>query len=125
MSGIKKLPFCILDIRKNFAVLSIQAEQLNSKPAPVLKKILDQIEEEDPGIDSLIFDLSSVRFIDSPGLSVILKGNKIWSQKGIFILSGLNHASIKKDLEVCKIDSYLKVIPKLEEAILFLKEKTE
>lgn len=125
MSRIKNLPFCILDVRKNFAIISIQTEQLNSKPAPVLRKVLDQIEEQEPAIDRMIFDLSSVKWMDSSGLCVILHANSIWKQKGSFILSGLNYPSVKRDLEVCKIDSIVRVIPKLEEAILFFEVKLE
>ena len=73
------------------------------------------------GIPSLILDLSAFKFVDSSGLSAILTGNRLWKASGgSFVLTGLVHPSVKKLIEISRLDSILSIIPTAEESVEFI-----
>ena len=65
---------------------------------------------------NLILDLSNVEFVDSSGLSAILTANRLWKGFGLFVITGVNHAAVKKLIEISRLDSVLTIIPTTEEA---------
>jgi anti-anti-sigma factor len=72
----------------------------------------------------LIFDLSAVEFVDSSGLSAILTANRLWKAIGSFILTGIEHDSVKKLIEISRLDTVLTIIPTVQESIdyVFMEE---
>ena len=99
----------------NYTVFSLLDETLNSMLAPNLKSELVLLSNE--GVRNLILDLSQVKFVDSSGLSAILTGNRIWKDLGLFILAGATSPSVKKLIEISRLDSILTIIPTVSEAI--------
>ena len=99
----------------NYTVFSLLDETLNSMLAPNLKSELVLLSNE--GVRNLILDLSQVKFVDSSGLSAILTGNRIWKDLGLFILAGATNPSVKKLIEISRLDSILTIIPTVSEAI--------
>ena len=69
------------------------------------------------GTKNLIIDLSDVEYIDSSGLSSILTAHRIWKDNGVFILTGANHPTVKKLIEISRLDTILTLIPTLQESI--------
>ncbi len=112
----------IIDKQEKFAVLSIQEETLNSLVAPKLKSELVILHNE--GVHNLVLNLETVKFVDSSGLSAILTANRLWSDGRAFVLTGVNHASVKKLIEISRLDTVLNIIPTVEESIdyIFLNE---
>jgi anti-anti-sigma factor len=104
-----------IDKQDRFAVFTLNEKNLNSIIAPDLKSEFIFLSNE--GTRNLIFDMSSVEYADSSGLSAILTANRIWKDNGSFILCGIQSASVKKLIEISKLNSILTIIPTLEEAI--------
>ena len=108
-----------VDKQDKYALLALEDENLNSLLAPHLKSEFYVMHNE--GIPSLILDLSAVKFVDSSGLSAILTGNRLWKASGgSFVLTGLVHPSVKKLIEISRLDSILSIIPTAEESVEFI-----
>ena len=69
--------------KDKYAIMSLDEENLNSLVAPDLKSEFVIFRNE--GIPNFILDLSSVKYVDSSGLSAILTGNRLWKNFGLFI----------------------------------------
>lgn len=107
-----------IDKQDRYAVLRLKEETLNSLVAPKLKSEFVILANE--GIQNLIFDLSDVEFVDSSGLSAILTANRLWKKLGSFILTGIEHDSVKKLIEISRLDSVLTIVPTVSESIDFV-----
>ncbi len=103
-----------VDKHEKLTIFSLSEENLNSGNAPVLKSQLIILFNE--GVTNLILDLSAVKFVDSSGLSAILTGNRLWSDGQEFILTGVDHPSVKKLIEISRLGTVLKIIPTISEA---------
>ena len=104
-----------VDKQERYTVMRIQETNLNSVVAPELKGEFVVLSNE--GVRSLIVDLSDVEYIDSSGLSSILTANRLWKQSGSFVLTGAQHPSVKKLIEISRLDTVLTIVPTVEESI--------
>ena len=107
-----------IDKTDKYAVFQLQEENLNSLLAPKLKSELVIFANE--GVRNLIFDLSQVQYVDSSGLSAILTANRLWKPLGSFILTGVTHPSVKKLIEISRLDSVLTIIPTVAESTEYI-----
>lgn len=107
-----------IDKQEKFAIMRLEEENLNSLVAPILKSELVILSNE--GVRNLILDLKDVKFVNSSGLSAILTGNRLWSEDKSFIITGVDHPSVKKLLEISRLDSILTLIPSIEESIDYI-----
>ncbi len=107
-----------IDKKEKYAVFSLEEENLNSVVAPSLKSEFVILANE--GIENLIFDLGAVKFVDSSGLSAILTADRLWKSLGSFILTGIEHPSVKKLIEISRLDTVLTIIPTIEESIDYI-----
>ncbi|HMW39864.1 MAG: STAS domain-containing protein [Saprospiraceae bacterium] len=104
-----------IDKKDRYAVFSLEESNLNSLIAPQLKSEFVFLRNE--GVRNLIFDLSKVDYIDSSGLSSILTANRLWKNYGSFVLTNIRSESIKKLIEISKLDGILTLIPTMEESV--------
>lgn len=105
-----------LDNQDKYTVLSIMEKNLNTQVAPNLKS--EFVILRNKGVENLILDLSEVEFVDSSGLSSILTAERLWKvEEGSFIVTGVNHDSVKKLITITRLDSVLTIIPTLQESI--------
>ena len=111
-----------IDKQDRYAVFRLEEETLNSVVAPNLKSEFVILANE--GIQNLIFDLSDVEFVDSSGLSSILTADRLWKKLGSFILTGIEHDSVKKLIEISRLDTVLTIVPTVSESIdyVFMEE---
>ena len=111
-----------LDKQDNYTIFALQEENLNSLIAPNLKSEFIFLRNE--GVHHLIFDLTDVKYVDSSGLSAILTANRLWNDFGSFVVTGANHPSVKKLIEISRLESILTLIPTMEEAVdyVFMQE---
>ena len=109
-----------IDKQDQYAVLSLDEENLNSTIAPQLKSDLIFFNQE--GVSNLILDLTNVKFVDSSGLSAILTGHRLWKGDGVFILAGQLHPMVVKLIEISRLETILMMIPKVEDAIEYVKK---
>jgi len=103
-----------VDKTDSYAKLELVEENLNSLIAPNLKSEFVFLRNE--GVRNLIFDLSEVKYVDSSGLSAILTANRLWKGYGSFILTGIEHPSVKKLIEISRLETILTIIPTVEES---------
>ena len=104
-----------IDKQEKYAVLSLMEDNLNSLIAPQLKADFMVFHAE--GIPNFILDISNVKFVDSSGLSAILTAKRLWDEDGSFVLTGVNSPSVKKLIEISKLDGAFTIIPTVDESI--------
>ena len=107
-----------LDKQDNYAVLSLDEENLNSLIAPDLKSEFVFLRNE--GVRNLIFDLSQVKYVDSSGLSAILTANRLWKDYGSYVITGIAHPSVEKLIKISRLDTILAIIPTVTESIDYI-----
>lgn len=107
-----------IDKEENYSVFQLQEDNLNSLIAPNLKSEFVFLRNE--GVKNLIFDLSLVKYVDSSGLSAILTANRLWKDYGSFILTGIDHPSVKRLIEISRLETILTLIPTLQESINYV-----
>lgn len=79
------------------------AGRLDTQTAPLLEKELDDVISS---LNELIFDMSSLEYISSAGLRVILKAQKIMNAQGSMKLIGVNDSI----MEVFDITGFLDIL---------------
>lgn len=111
-----------VDKQERYTVFQLDEENLNSLLAPQLKSEFVILSNE--GVTNLILDLTNVVFIDSSGLSAILTGDRLWKRLGSFIVTGIEHPSVKKLIEISRLETILTLVPTVSESIdyIFMEE---
>jgi anti-anti-sigma factor len=104
-----------LDKQEQFAVLTLEEENLNSTFAPALKSDLILFNQE--GVRNFILDLSQVKYVDSSGLSAILTGHRIWKDHGSFVIACELQPMVTKLIEISRLQTILTMIPTVSEAV--------
>jgi anti-sigma B factor antagonist len=107
-----------VDKQERYTVFQIQEENVNSLVAPNLKSEFVILSNE--GVNNLILDLSQVEYVDSSGLSAILTADRLWKRIGSFILTGIEKPSVKKLIEISRLDTVLTIIPTVEESVEYV-----
>ncbi|HOY16216.1 MAG TPA: STAS domain-containing protein [Haliscomenobacter sp.] len=107
-----------VDKQDRYTVFQLEEENLNSVVAPDLKSEIVILHNE--GVNNLIFDLSKVKYVDSSGLSAILTADRLWKSNGSFVLTGIEHPSVKKLFEISRLDSVLSLVPTKAEAVEYV-----
>lgn len=107
-----------VDQHDNYSIFSLEEENLNSILAPDLKSKFVVLSNE--GVQNLIFNLTNVKFVDSSGLSAILTANRLWKNIGSFVLTGIDHPSVQKLIQISRLNTVLTIIPTLEESIEYV-----
>ena len=103
-----------VDKREHYSIFTLDELKLDSLLAPVLKSEFIIFRNE--GVKNLVLDLSGVKFVDSSGLSAILTANRLWKGYGSFIITGVDHPSVKKLIEISRLDTVLTIIPTMQES---------
>ena len=107
-----------IDKQAKFSVLSLTEENLNSLIAPNLKSEFIFLRNE--GVKNLILNMKDVKYVDSSGLSAILTANRLWKDYGSFILTNVTHDSVKKLIEISRLETILTLIPTISESIDYI-----
>lgn len=107
-----------IDKEEKYSIFQLQEENLNSLIAPNLKSEFVFLRNE--GVKNLIFDLSQVKYVDSSGLSAILTANRLWKGYGSFVLTGIDHPSVQRLIEISRLETILTLMPSLQESINFV-----
>ncbi len=107
-----------VDKEEKYSVFQLQEENLNSLIAPNLKSEFVFLRNE--GVRNLIFDLSQVKYVDSSGLSAILTANRLWKGYGSFVLTGIDHPSVQRLIEISRLETILTLMPSLQKSIDYI-----
>jgi anti-sigma B factor antagonist len=107
----------------DYAIMTLGEENLNSVKAPDLKSEFVVLKNQ--GIRNLILNLESVKYVDSSGLSAILTGNRLWADdEGLFVLTGVDHASVKMLISISRLDSVLDIKDNTSDAVKYIMMQT-
>ena len=111
-----------VDKQEKYTLYTLMEENLNAVIAPDLKSKFVILFNE--GVTNLILDLSEVKYVDSSGLSAILTADRLWKQLGSFILTGIQHPSVQKLIDISQLNDVLTIIPTVSESIdyVFMEE---
>jgi anti-sigma B factor antagonist len=98
-----------------YTLVKIANEKLDATISSELKALFVSLFQD--GEKNLIFDMDSIRYCDSSGLSAILIANRLATEKsGSFVLCRLaDH--VAKLISISKLDTVLSIVPSLEEAV--------
>ncbi len=109
-----------VDKQEKYILMTLNEDNLNALVAQKIKAEFKNLEGE--GIRNFILDLSNVKFTDSSGLSAILIGDRIWRNnlEGSFIVAGPLSSSVKKLIEISKLDEVFTIIPTVDESIEYV-----
>jgi len=102
------------DKQKNYVVIQLNEEKLDTTIAPDLKSEFVTLREE--GFKHVIMNMSDVKYSDSSGLSALLVGNRIFSKEGSFIICGLQE-HVEKLIGISQLDKVLAILPTAAEAV--------
>ena len=111
-----------VDKSERYTTLTLQEEKLDTLIAPKLKS--EFVTMFQSGTANLILDLSTVKYVDSSGLSSILVANRMAKEEnGCMVLIGIQD-HVMKLIKISKLDQVLTILPTKEEAVdsVFLNE---
>jgi anti-anti-sigma factor len=101
--------------QEKYVLVQVQEEKLNAYIAPELKSVFLAITNE--GADSIILDLTQVRYTDSSGLSAILIANRLCNERnGVLVLVGVSE-HVMKLITISQLEKILNILPTVEEGI--------
>jgi anti-sigma B factor antagonist len=104
-----------IERKEEYAVLTLEEENLNSVKAPDLKSEFFMLKSM--GVKNIILNLEKVKYVDSSGLSAILTGNRLWEEDNkAFVLVNLVHPSVKMLITISRLDSILTISTSMSEA---------
>ncbi|MBK7467558.1 MAG: STAS domain-containing protein [Saprospiraceae bacterium] len=107
-----------IDKQDRYCVFTLDEKTINSIMAPQLKSEFVFLNNE--GVKNLIFNMATVDYVDSSGLSAILTANRLWKNMGSFILTNIASESVQKLIEISKLDGILTIVPTLDESIEYV-----
>ncbi len=107
-----------LDKSDRYSVLKLDEENLNSIIAPDVKSEFIFLRNE--GVKNLIFDMESIKYVDSSGLSAILTANRLWNSYGAFVLTNVKHPAVIKLIDISRLESILTIVPTLKESVDYI-----
>lgn len=103
------------ELHDKYVILSLAEEKLTSIQAPQLKSAFVVLNAE--GRKNILLDMSEVKYIDSSGLSALLRANSLCNGvSGIFVLFGITQ-HVDKLISISQIDRVLNIVPTRQEAI--------
>jgi len=104
-----------IDKQEKYTLVKLKEEKLDSSIAPNLKSDFITLSAE--GTRNLILDLSEVKYIDSSGLSALLVGNRLFTEKsGQFVLAAITD-HVMKLIKISQLDNVLNILPTVTEAV--------
>ena len=107
-----------IDKQEKFSIFTLQEDKLNSLVAPLLKSEMILLNAE--GIRNIIFDMSTIRFIDSSGLSSILIANRLCKNSGgTLVLTGVKE-QVMRLIQISQLNTILNIMKSMQEAKDFI-----
>lgn len=104
-----------VDKQEKYTLLKIEEEKLDSIISPDLKSEFVTMNAE--GVKSFILDMSTVKYVDSSGLSSILVANRLCDNAGgSFVMACVND-HVMKLIQISQLDTILTTLPSIEESI--------
>ncbi|MFY0598747.1 MAG: STAS domain-containing protein [Cyclobacteriaceae bacterium] len=103
-----------IDRQDQYTVLTIDEEKLDSTISPEVKSEFVTLQAE--GVQNVILNMENVKYSDSSGLSALLVGNRIFTETGSFVISGVTE-HVAKLISISQLDKVMEILPTVKEAI--------
>jgi anti-anti-sigma factor len=105
-----------IERNEKVAIIAPQVHKLDAVNTSELKSIFHDLVEKE-GFKNFVLNLSSVKYIDSSGLSAILVGNKLSNEhQGSFVVCEVNE-HVAKLLSISQLDRIINILPTQHEAV--------
>ncbi|MFT6856710.1 MAG: anti-sigma B factor antagonist [Cyclobacteriaceae bacterium] len=103
-----------IDRQDQYTIIAFDEEKLDSTVSPEVKSEFVTLQAE--GVQNLIVDLGTVKYSDSSGLSALLVGNRLFAEKGSFVLCKIND-HVMKLINISQLNKVMDILPTVEESI--------
>ena len=103
-----------VDRQEKYTIITLDEEKLDSSIAPDVKSEMVKLQSD--GIESLIINLSNVKYSDSSGLSALLVANRLFNEKGSFVLCSVQEHVLKL-IKISQLDKVIEIKPTEQEAV--------
>ena len=103
-----------VDRQDKYTIIKLNEEKLDTTIAPEVKSELVKLESD--GIENLIINLGDVKYSDSSGLSALLVANRLFGNKGSFVLCEVQEHVLKL-IKISQLDKVMEITPSQEEAV--------
>lgn len=103
-----------VDRQDKYTIIKLDEEKLDTTIAPEVKSELVKLESD--GVENLIINLGNVKYSDSSGLSALLVANRLFGNKGSFVLCDVQEHVLKL-IKISQLDKVMEITPTQEEAV--------
>ena len=105
-------------VGEKFTVIKLLEEKLDSRISPNLKA--EFVNLNAVGAQNLILNLEKVKYVDSSGLSAILRANRLCDAAGGKLVIAHTNTHVNKLIEISHLNTVLTILPTEEEARDFI-----
>ncbi len=103
-----------VDRQDKYTIIKLDEEKLDTTIAPEVKSELVKLDSD--GVENLIINLANVKYSDSSGLSALLVANRLFGEKGSFVLCDVQE-HVMKLIKISQLDKVMEITPTQEEAV--------
>lgn len=103
-----------VDRQDKYTIIKLDEEKLDTTIAPEVKSELVKLDSD--GVENLIINLGNVKYSDSSGLSALLVANRLFGDKGSFVLCDIQEHVLKL-IKISQLDKVMEITPTEEEAV--------
>ena len=103
-----------VDRQDKYTIIKLDEEKLDTTIAPDVKSELVKLDSD--GVENLIFNLGNVKYSDSSGLSALLVANRLFGDKGSFVLCDVQE-HVQKLIKISQLDKVMEITKTQEEAV--------
>jgi len=103
-----------VDRQEKYTAITLEEEKLDTTLAPDMKSEVVKLHSD--GVGSLIMNLKNVKYTDSSGLSALLVANRLFKEKGSFVLCEVQE-HVMKLIKISQLDKIMDITNTEEEAV--------
>ncbi len=103
-----------IDRQEKYTGITLQDEKLDTTLAPDMKSEVVKLHAD--GAGNLIMNMKNVKYTDSSGLSALLVANRLFKEKGSFVLCEVQE-HVMKLIKISQLDKIMDITNTEEEAV--------
>jgi len=103
-----------IDRQEKYTGITLQEEKLDTTLAPDMKSEVVKLHAD--GAGNLIMNMKNVKYTDSSGLSALLVANRLFKEKGSFVLCEVQE-HVMKLIKISQLDKIMDITNTEEEAV--------
>ena len=103
-----------IDRQEKYTGITLEEEKLDTTLAPDMKSEVVKLHAD--GAGNLIMNMKNVKYTDSSGLSALLVANRLFKEKGSFVLCEVQE-HVMKLIKISQLDKIMDITNTEEEAV--------